>query len=320
MIERIPFDFDVSLIGQESDIAVFHGLRPLHHHFVFHVQSKVNTLWQYHISRYEMASLRLQENGNKPQKMLNGDMINFRESAAKGSVYYLSKDEDSFFYFVLDAPTFDNGIDQDAELLKQIRANIQTNKPSIEKKLKAWAREEQISEASLAMLEAKDKECLMFEFALRKSKKRKQVFGVADIYPFLYNAEIPEGFQDAFISMLAQTIEQESCDCGSLDCFFDELKANQRAFFPALTTSEHQGLAMAFEKLWSSVAIKQKGILKYLYSELGNTPFFNLGYFREDFELTRYQNLLCSPYQPDSEEEQALRMLTGNVWEILIEN
>ena len=319
MIQRIPLDFDVKLLNKVENLHLFHGLRTLHHHLVCYINADVNTVLQKHISRYELALCMLNSQPNSlPQSLLCGDLLHFDHSNPLALIYYVQIEPHTHLPILIDNEPWLSQLKTDLELLKTIR---NTSPKELDIFLQDWAKSLSIEHFDASLLDEKDKEHLLFEqTVLRKSEIKKQVFGVSDIYPFVFQNEIEEGFIESFEGMLQHTVFQESCDCGSPDCFFDELKANQRTFFPHLTPTDNFDFKHEFETLWNALKPKQKGALLYLFVELGNTPFFNLGLFREDFELSRYQELLCSPYQPDSDDEQALRMLTGNVWEVLREN
>jgi hypothetical protein len=251
-----------------------------------------------------------------PQSLLCNDMLHFDHSNPESLTYYVQIEPDTHLPLLIDNEPWLSQVKTDLELLKSIR---NTSSNELDSFLQDWAKSLSIDYFDASLLNEKDKEHLLFEqTVLRKSEKKMHPFGVSDIYPFVFQNEIEDGFIESFEEMLKNTFLQETCDCGSPDCFFDELKANQRAFFPHLTSTDKFNFKHEFETLWNALKPKQKGALLYLYNELGNTPFYSLGLFREDFDLSRYQELLCSPYQPDSEDEQALRMLTGNVWELVL--
>jgi hypothetical protein len=62
-----------------------------------------------------------------------------------------------------------------------------------------------------------------------------------------------------------------------------------------------------FDKLWETLTHRKRAALLYLYHEFENTTLLNLAFLRPDFDLKNYQFLMCTPLQPDSNDEKIIR-------------
>lgn len=157
----------------------------------------------------------------------------------------------------------------------------------------------------------KDFEIIQFEKTLLNNQSHNSLI---DIYKILFNESLSnaEGLKVNLFLNFENIYNAESCDCGFEGCFFEMLKENQKYFF-GKNYHDQDGIMDSgkveydFDQIWSGLSIKEKACLTFLYKEFQNSILFNLGLLKPNFNLMKYQFLMCYPYQPDSEDDQWVR-------------
>lgn len=320
----ISYSFDVTLLCQEENLSLFHKRYPLYHHLVLleSVEGR-NSTRQKHLSRYELAYLFLEDKAIKNKELRNKDMVYYRQDGSEHVVFYWHLQEYSHLIFVIQDISLFQSISEDATLLSELRARLEKNDTKTLRKLDTWANSKGGNPLELGKLSLRDREEILFELALTKkmNKKRQSVFGAADIYlELLKEEEVDDaGFWEAFEETLSHTLTTESCDCGEETCFFDQFKNIQKNFFESLRPEDALDLESEIVKVWDSLGKRQKVAIRYLYDRFGISPMVCLGLLLEDFDLARFQGVICMPHQPDSDEEAALRMITTNAYNFIRE-
>lgn len=160
-------------------------------------------------------------------------------------------------------------------------------------------------------LTEKDLEIIHFEKALSKNKS---CYGLFDIYKILLNENLADtnGLKSNLMENFDLVYNNDSCDCGDKGCFFDLLKENQLYFLRNSYHNENgevdsDKVESDFDKIWTSLSIRKKASVMFLYNEFDNSTLLNLAFVKPNFNLLNYQFLMCYPYQPDSEEEKMVR-------------
>lgn len=309
--------FEVRLLCPGENLNLFHKRYPLHHHLVvLETVEGRNATWQKHLSRYELAYLFLEDKTIKNKELRNKDMVYYRQDGSEHVVFYWHLQEYRHIIFVIQDPSFFQIIREDAVVLSEIRALLMKDDIKSLGKLDAWANTNRTNHLDLGSLSLREREEILFELALTKKmkKKRNSVLGAADLYlEFLEELEVEAPhFWSAFEDTLNQTLTKETCDCGKDNCFFDYFKNIQKNFFESLRPEGALDLGPEIQKVWNSLEKRQKVAIRYLYDRIGLSPMICLGFLLEDFDLERLQRTICTPFQPDSDEEADIRMMTTN--------
>ncbi len=146
---------------------------------------------------------------------------------------------------------------------------------------------------------------------------KKKEHSLFDLYTILFQFDNKDF--EGLLSMLLQNFEyiyqNTQCDCGSEGCFFDLLKSNQTHFFKGSYFLGNLGINFDkitddFRALWSSFSKRQQVTLVYLFRKFENSTLLNLAFLKPDFDLYRYQILMCHPYQPDEPDDFIVRYIS----------
>ena len=324
----IPVDFDVEEIEHnEINNRTFFYKRNndcsiLEHHFVCLEGGLYDQISQFKILRFELAKFLFKNlNSNKKyvhQKLSSGDkaFINnkngdyiltlvFSEETQKIELNFTNPKEDDFLVRILY---------KDIELYKNAKKYLAKEgglKVLTKHRLKSKLQE------YLTYLSNEDLELVCFEGYLSRQKKLKlPSFSLTNILKKRIN-ELDE--VSWLISFLFENIDfvynNQECNCGDSECFFDVLKENQQFFFNKDYLDDNKEinkkkLEEDFLNLWTRFSIKQKLSLKLLESEFQNSTLLNLYFLQPNFNLSEYQRLMCVPYQPDSYAESQLRSVS----------
>lgn len=324
----IPIDFDVEEIDHnEINSRTFFYKRDndcsiLEHHFVSLEEGMGNLISQFKILRFELAKFlfeSINSNNKSIQQKLSsgyevfindkkGDQILtlvFAESNQKIELNFTNPKEDDFFVTILY---------EDIELYKNTKKYLA--KEGGLKVLAKYRLKSKLQEY-LTDLSDEDLELVCFEGELFRQKKIKlPSFSLTNI---LKNRINELGEVSWLISFLFENIDfvynNQECNCGDNDCFFDVLKENQQFFLNKDYLDENKEIIKKkleedFLSLWTSFSIKQKLSLKLLESEFQNSTLLNLYFLQPNFNLSEYQRLMCVPYQPDSYAESQLRSVS----------
>jgi len=316
MIQLVMHDFGVEPISDMKGEILFLKVDTLLYKFVWmDGNGQLNRIEQFLIMRHELAvALRSYiKSGKSPGKfeLMHGARIAFSGNRKHLQLKFTTGMSKKAFPVTDNQGLFISTLLKDVEVLE--RNELKMNDTSKGKIRKALLGESNTQEGLQDDLNPEDWEILMFEHSLGRNR-RKKLFSLSSIYSIFLKRDFTDvtSITLNLFSNFDQEYVIEHCDCGYEGCFFETLKANQRYFFKGDYHEENgeinnEKVLHDFGVIWSNLSPRQKAVLIFLYQGLGNSTLLNLAFVKPDFNLTRYQYLMCLPYQSDDPDEYMVR-------------
>jgi hypothetical protein len=311
--KRIKFDFGAELLCELRDEALFFKTDKLFYKFVlFSKANSSNTISQFYLLRYELVELlkrHLDSNTDEHFYTLSsGEKVKLSGPEEQLEILLLTNFSDSTFNIVSDIRLKNNLISD----LNILNSNKEQSTPKAKEKLfKKLLGKNSTIEMIPSELSEREYEVLNFESALSLDKSKHSLTA---IYKMIFRENLSDTSMLKFYLManFEYVYNRERCDCGDDGCFFDLLKQNQLYFFKNNYNNEMGEVDSVkvendFDEIWSSLSMREKVAMNFLYHRFGNATLLNLGFLRPTFDMFNYQYLMCFPYQPDSEDEQMVR-------------
>jgi hypothetical protein len=322
MIAQIKSDFDVEMIEDGNTMSFFAAHKNLLFHFVFLHKGAYNEIDQLYLPRFEIANWLCRYFKGEGEAMLNISSMGIVLEIKMGSdIAEKIKDQRYTLDITIKNETVQVGINDTPfgkSLLKDVDLLTKVYKAAQGKEFRTTVLKTIVEDFSeTANYETSDGSLIQvaFEQKLMKSTKNWRYHSVisklikmehetpSDAEPHLWG--------DIMVAMPLVAIEK-SCDCGSDTCFFELLNAAFTTFFKAADvlfngTVDEEKVNLEFERIWRELTIKQKVLLTYLDHEFSNTPLLNLYLLIPDCDIQEYLYKMTYPYQPDSDDDYAVR-------------
>ena len=328
---NISHDFNVQLVHEEQEQKLYIGIRALHYHLLLHtmVSPGKYSMVQSHIHRYELAhalsdyTLNLHHRITPPKEYVLSNGTSILVSLVNNAplVEVKVKENDSFMPFSGKDAEVQEILTNDLNLLNTFRTSSIKEEGFRNKIMETLLNSTAAVEENVAQkITDQDLEIIAFEMALlRNNGGLFNEAGLYDIFKIQLNHkfEPSEDFKEALFELLTYSVSTETCDCGSPGCFFDTFKPCEMKYFNVPGLLQEDGTLNAekatqrFSEVWKEFSDQQKSLLLFLDEQFGNTPLLNMAFFDAGFSLDHYIYCMCFPYQPDSDDEQNIRLVSS---------
>lgn len=307
MKEMIQHDFNVRLLSEVDDAIMLAGIRPTYYHLITHSDM---CLSQYHIPRYTMAyrlGYLLNNEWNQPDRPMHFELINRRIDAVDFSggnygFYTLSR----YFKFNGEfSETFLKEVKKDISLLQKAGKMVKSDNTGVFI--------EGINTPSGSVLRHKDNEDLLiavaFDYLLSKGKKRLS-FGIYELYcntiDRKYNLSIKD-FRE--MADFLEYVDPEKLDTYVSDAF----NKLQEKFFTKPVWGkgikvDRDDTVNVLKEVHKKMNPGQKVIFKTLFKNDHCFVMLILAFIYGLIDVYTYCDQITGCYQPDSKEEQSIRM------------
>lgn len=309
----IPVDFGVEEITSYLGQTLFYKIDGCFHHFVLFDESRdYNVLTQTHYPRFELVSLlnkHLESSNQKNRyELSSGGKIEFTHGLSNLTICIFPNGTNISFDFLRNEDPVYTQIISDFKVYKSSQEEVKSSK--VDDLISSIYDNPKIHKNS-DKLDTNDLVNLCFEKQLNQGE-----LGIS--FTNLYHGLLSDSIEDAsdLLTLLKNEFEiiqnTQECNCGDEACFFDTMKKSQVEYLNGDYISEKGKYDFSlvktdFLKLWTGLSYYQKTALSYLNYTFDNSTLFNLSFLLPDFDVLDYISKMCSPFQPDSENEQVIR-------------
>ena len=312
-------DFKVKPISDVDGETLFLKVEPLLYKFVWlNERESHNRLEQFLVLRHELAAYLLSHLDYGSPKgswnLVNNDKITFIGGLNSLRLECKIRMSNTTFPVSDESGLFISTLLKDVELLRKNEKKM--NKNSIDHFISSLFGEFESDQDIWKKMTRLDLEILLFEHSLMKRRKNRPS-SMSNLYQVYLKGDFADTkplLQKLLINF-EYIYENQECDCGSDGCFFDILKSNQTHYFKGDYHHVEGGIdnekvTRDFESLWEGLSEREKTALLYLYQEFENSTLLNLAFLKSDFDLYKYQHLMCFPYQPDDPSDFMVRTVS----------
>jgi len=315
MKDIIKIDFNVEVISEQEEQSLFFNVDNLFYTLVWlDERDSFNRIEQIHLLRYELSNnLKSHIDSNTSDNtfvLASGEEVSFVGGQEQVEIEIKTHFSDTVFHISSNTELIEN-LQKDLVTLELAREGLSsTTKDEILSGLIGCLPNQEVRNEVVS----EDLQIILFEKALSKSGP---CYALSDIYKILLSQDFSdtERLNSSLMEGFDLVYDTDCCDCGNEGCFFEILKENQLYFFHK-SYRDKEGefdsdkVKRDFDLLWNALSTRKKASLRFLYNEFYNTTLLNLSFVKPNFNLTRYQFLMCYPYQPDSEEEKMVRKVS----------
>ena len=313
--EIICFDFDVDFVSELLGQQIYAKVKGANYHIVIIAGDSIK---QASVNRFELVNelydVVYEEQQQTAFRLLSNNVIlSVKNNDDKLEISMGINGATNTLPFLFEDSPIEDIVKSDLEVLNKIKTN-----DALQADFKAKTIEGLISDNSQSvegrvdLLTDIDFEAIAFE---KETQDGIDEYCLSNLYfNFLEgdlrpSSSLVYSFYDSleFLDRVASpTIEEE--ENGDAAVYHKLMKSRSIYFIePGLIEKEgvdYNNIEKIVEQLWANLTVQQRVALLYIADYIEGNPIFSLSFFDEDFDLSFYHDIVCTPFQPDSNEEQ----------------